>query len=124
MATPPAMRGAVLEGWPEGSVGARNFGGVYRAAGAHAGLPRFEGAEPGASARHMYRYKKGGVDAWFVDDEFAPEEDFCCAYVDPLPGGAVPEHRRAPRVRLAASISTASTGSTQASRSMVTGGRR
>ena len=64
MATPPAMRGAVLEGWPEGSPGAREYGGVYRAAGAHAGLPRFEGAEPGASARHMYRYKKGGADKW------------------------------------------------------------
>ena len=97
MATPPAMRGAVLEGWPEGSDGARQLGGVYRAAGAHAGLPRFEGAEPGASARHMYRYKKGGADMWFVNCQFAPEETMCVAYVAPLPGGAVPEHRRAPR---------------------------
>ena len=99
MATPPAMRGAVLEGWPEGSPGARDFGGVYRAAGAHAGLPRFEGAEPGASARHMYRYTEGGADRWFVRNKFAPEEAGCAAYVDPLPGGAVPEHRRAPRWR-------------------------
>ena len=97
MATPPAMRGAVLEGWPEGSRGAREFGGVYRAAGAHAGLPRFEGAEPGASARHMYRYKEGRADDWVVNNVFAPEEYSCSAQVTPLPGGAVPEHRRAPR---------------------------
>eukprot|EP01047_Picozoa_sp_COSAG01_P066724 COSAG01_NODE_9270_length_2496_cov_34.599082_1_plen_170_part_00 len=89
------MLGAVLEGFPPGSPGAKQLGGVYRVCGEHAGLPRFQGAEAHNGAAHMYRYRPGAGDSWFVNTEFAPENNMCCAKVLPLPGGAVPEHGRA-----------------------------
>jgi hypothetical protein len=90
-----AMLGAVLEGFPPGSPGAKTLGGVYRVCGEHAGLPRFQGAEARNGGAHMYRYRRGGADRWRVSDEFAPEENAASvAQVDPLPGGAVPEHGR------------------------------
>eukprot|EP01047_Picozoa_sp_COSAG01_P091287 COSAG01_NODE_22922_length_835_cov_13.822011_1_plen_192_part_00 len=88
--------GAVLEGFPPGSSGAKQLGGVYRVCGEHAELPRFQGAEAHNGAAHMYRYWPGAGDSsWFVNTEFAPEENQCNAQVLPLPGGAVPEHGRA-----------------------------
>jgi hypothetical protein len=86
--------GAVLEGFPPGSLGEQKFGGVYRVCGEHAGLPRFQGAEARNGRAHMYRYRSGGADRWYVRSKFAPEENACAAQVKPLPGGGVPEHGR------------------------------
>eukprot|EP01047_Picozoa_sp_COSAG01_P092521 COSAG01_NODE_23874_length_797_cov_4.905579_1_plen_156_part_10 len=88
------MLGAVLEGFPLGSPGAKQLGGVYRVCGEHAELPRFQGAQAHNGAAHMYRYRSA-ADIWYVHTEFAPENNRCCAKVLPLPGGAVPEHGRA-----------------------------
>jgi hypothetical protein len=90
-----AMLGAVLEGFPPGSWTGQQLSGVYRACGEHFGLPRFQGAEAHNGAAHMYRYMSINpvrVDKWCVNTEFTPEENTCAAQVNPLPGGAVPEH--------------------------------
>jgi hypothetical protein len=91
-----AMLGAVLEGFPPGSLGAKKLGGVYRACGEHAGLPRFSRAQ-GAAKAHMYRYRSASdaVDSWLVRAEFVPGDYRSSAKVASLPGGAVPEHGHA-----------------------------
>jgi hypothetical protein len=91
-----AELGTVLEGFAPGSPLAKRLGGVYRACGEHAGLPRFQGAEAHNGGAHMYRYRRVGVaDRWRVSKEFAPEKkQGGVVQVDPLPGGAVPTHGR------------------------------
>jgi hypothetical protein len=83
--------GAVLGGFPPGSVGAKQYAGVYRTCGENEGMPHFVGAEEQNSGKHMYRYVDLFLDRWHVHSQFQPDTETCRAFTE---GGTIPERGR------------------------------